>query len=200
MTKQVNFTQTDIINSAAALGYSASFQKALGFTLPQEGIVFENVPGDDGGATCCGITQADYDSYRDQVILPRRSVGEITPREIAGCYWRHYWHPLGCDGWTWEVAVVMFDTAVNVGIGQAVKFLQRSICVTPVDGCLGPATEEAEHNWVVVHGADALASNILMVRRVFYSTLALEHKNDEQFLDGWTQRCKDLAAAVGVTL
>ena len=80
MQKSIGFALADITASASANGRSAAFMSALAFTLEQEGIYYEVVPGDNGGATCCGITQEDYNAYRSLIIAPSRSVEQITPR------------------------------------------------------------------------------------------------------------------------
>jgi lysozyme family protein len=198
METPLSFGLSDVIASTHLQGRSTAFIAALSFTLPHEGMVFEDVPGDDGGATAAGITQTDFDSWLSEHGANGSPVSKITPGQICRVYADHYWTPLGCESFQFPVALALFDTGVNCGNSESIKFLQRELGVTD-DGAMGPNTLAAEHAYVVKHGAIALATGIIAFRRVFYQELAEEHANDAQFEVGWQSRCTDLQSAISAT-
>ena len=59
-----------------------------------------------------------------------------------------YWLPPRCDVLQRQLDLVHFDTAVNMGVGRAVKLLQASLGCG-VDGAFGPATRKAVESMLV---------------------------------------------------
>ena len=57
-------------------------------------------------------------------------------------YEEGYWLPPGCDLLQRRLDLVQFDTAVNMGVGRAVRMLQGALGCA-VDGDFGPITREA---------------------------------------------------------
>ena len=109
-----------------------------------------NDPADRGGLTKWGVTQATYDRYRRAKGLPPQSVVKLTDAEMREIYWIYYWQPVKGDEFAYPLALALFDTAVNMGVGTAVKLLQRAINdLLPqskwvaVDGVLGKQTIHA---------------------------------------------------------
>lgn len=65
------------------------------------------------------------------------------PREFAKeVYRRKYWDAVKADSLPDAVRFSLFDAAVNSGVKQAVKWLQRAVDVVD-DGVLGPMTLQA---------------------------------------------------------
>ncbi len=114
-----------------------SFERALAFVLSQEGGFSDNAK-DPGGATNFGITRATLSKWRGKSVT-RRDVQSLTRREASSIYHRQYWQRCKCDQLPPALAFLMFDTAVNQGVGRATRFLQKSID-TKVDGIIGPMT------------------------------------------------------------
>lgn len=107
----------------------SSFHRAVTFVLSMEGDRSRH-PDDAGGETIHGISR---------VMHPH-----LTPwppsREQAIDYYRvRYWDWLGCDRFPYPLALLLFDSAVNQGVGRAVRILQAALDVT-VDGQIGPET------------------------------------------------------------
>ena len=102
-----------------------SFDRALAFVLRWEG-GYSDHPEDPGGATNMGITQGTYDAWRKRRGLPPRPVREITREEVAAIYRERYWAPLGCDKLPADLALMVFDCAVNQGPAKARELLERS--------------------------------------------------------------------------
>jgi len=102
-----------------------TYNKALAFVLKWEG-GYVNNPSDTGGATNKGVTQRVYDTYRQHKKLAKQSVKLITNTEVSDIYYNEYWLTAKCDTLSKQVAVVAFDTAVNMGVGRVAEFLKES--------------------------------------------------------------------------
>jgi lysozyme family protein len=112
------------------------FDRALDLLLGHEG-TYSRHPDDPGGETMWGITR--------KVALQEGYSGDmhILPRDTAkGIYRRRYWDAIKADSLPADLRFSLFDAAVNSGITQAVKWLQRAVDVVD-DGALGPLTIQA---------------------------------------------------------
>lgn len=176
-----------------------NFDNALSFVLSWEGKVNEDVPGDPGGRTHWGITQADDDAYRREHGMPTHDVFGISPEEVSTLYAAHYWTPLHGDALPYALALPLFDSAVNCGTGRAVCWLQGVLGVT-VDGGFGPQTMAAVNTYLAKHPASDLAAGVLVRRRSYYLTIGGAGKPLAKFLPGWLARVSDLAAKVGAKM
>ena len=101
------------------------FDIALKFVLKWEGGYSEN-PNDLGGRTNKGITQNTYNAYLKAHNKPQKSVKLITMEEVGNIYLYSYWIAAGCDKLPPKLAVLHFDSSINVGIGRANTFLKQS--------------------------------------------------------------------------
>ncbi len=117
------------------------FEAALTFVLRWEG-GFVDHPADPGGRTNRGVTQRTYDAWRAGQGLPRRDVKLIDDADVHAVYKSGYWTPPRCDMLDRPLDLVHLDTAVNMGPGRAVRFLQQAVGCG-VDGDFGPATQRA---------------------------------------------------------
>ena len=82
----------------------------------------------------------------------------------------------------------MFDGAVNHGVKQSSKFLQKAVKATP-DGVIGNQTLSA----VKKENPATVKSKILSLRRAFYDDLIKRHPEQEKFRKGWYNRLDKLA-------
>jgi len=159
---------------------------ALTFTLKWEG-GYVNNPNDYGGATNYGVTQRTYDSWRRGKGLAPTSVKNITKDEVTQIYEMQYWVPTKCARMEQNLAIVMFDTAINFGVGGAFEFLQEAGGLTP-DGIWGPASESVFQK----------NNNISFARKIIAGRKAYRHKrvkddpSQKVFLQGWLNRDDDL--------
>lgn len=119
------------------------FERALEEVLKDEG-GYVNHPKDPGGATNKGVTQRVYDDFRTRNGQPPRSVRSINEAEVAAIYRVSYWNLARCPELPPGVAYFVFDGAVNSGVKQSVKWLQRALGVVD-DGVIGPTTIAAAH-------------------------------------------------------
>jgi lysozyme family protein len=162
-----------------------SFQRALQHTLKEEG-GYVNDPVDRGGATNMGVTQRVYDAYRQRKGQGARPVREITMAEVSDIYERQYWGEAKCNSMPWPASLAHFDAAVNTGVVQANKLLQRALGVKD-DGMVGMVTMGALHEQA---SADpiGLALRIAAARLRFYAAIVRARPEQVKFLMGWMLR------------
>lgn len=142
-------------------------------------------PKDPGGRTAFGVTQRVYNGYRKARGLPIRDVWAIETREIIDTYKTGYWDKVWGDRLPDGVDIVVADGAINSGVSQAVKWLQRALGVR-VDGIMGDATLTA------AQAADArqLIKDIIARREAFLRSL----RTFKRFGKGWIRRTQQLQA------
>lgn len=92
------------------------------------GYVFN--PHDPGGETKFGISKRSY---------PALDIASLTLADAKTIYRRDFWDRAQCDKLHPDLAFDLFDGAVNSGIGQAIRWLQRAVGVAD-DGVVGPLT------------------------------------------------------------
>jgi lysozyme family protein len=126
-----------------------------------------NHPADPGGATNKGVTQRVYDDWRERQGLPARDVRQLD--------------------------LVQFDTAVNMGVGRAVRMLQGALGCG-VDGDFGPATRQAAE----ACSLGATVKAYCDAREGYYRRLAEQKPKLAVFLKGWLNRLNALRNEVGL--
>jgi lysozyme family protein len=171
---------------------SQAFQESLPFILRWEG-GFVDHPADPGGRTNKGVTQKVYDGWRARQGLPRRDVKLIEDHEVHSIYEADYWLPPRCDLLQRQLELVQFDTAVNMGVGRAVRFLQGAVGCG-VDGDFGSQTERA----VAACDPGAAIGAYCNAREAFYRGLAEKKPEQKIFLEGWMNRLNALRKEVGL--
>lgn len=162
------------------------FERALTRVLVHEG-GYVNHPSDPGGETNKGITKRVYDTYRERIGKPAQSVRNISQAEIAAIYKSAYWDLAKCDQLPVGVSYVVFDGAVNSGVSQSIKWLQRALGVVAVDGVIGNATLAAVRNY---GNMDRLVDAICDRRLAFMKAL----RTWKTFGRGWASRVASVRA------
>ena len=113
----------------------SAFDYAFSITVGVEGGYVSN-PADPGGATKYGISQSAY---------PNVDIANLTLDQAKQIYLTDYWQKAGCDlvaSVSPALACLLFDAAVNNGVGAAVRWLQGALGQT-ADGVIGPQTQAA---------------------------------------------------------
>ncbi|WP_420132189.1 glycoside hydrolase family 108 protein [Rhodopseudomonas sp.] len=174
----------------------SDFTKCMPVILRYEG-GYSNHPRDPGGVTLEGIIQRVYDGYRDRKGLPHRALTaamQRTPEWIAErneIYRLQYWNAIRGDELPAGIDLFLFDSAVNSGPFQAVKWLQRALKLSEVSGHLGEVTMAAlqahpDHDALI---ADMASRRLGMLKQL---------KTWDAFGGGWSKRvssCKTIAQA-----
>ena len=101
------------------MNFDTAFEKLVGF----EGD-YSNDKDDPGGATRYGITEqvARENGYSG-------SMRELPLDFAKAVYKRKYWDAIQADSLPPAVRYAVFDSAVNSGVGQATRWLQRALGV-----------------------------------------------------------------------
>lgn len=114
----------------------STFNEAFNRLIAHEG-GYSNHPSDPGGETMYGITK--------RVAMEHGYTGnmrDLTRDQAKGIYRTAYWDRAKADEYDFAIGFQLFDAAVNHGIGNAVRFLQRAVGAVD-DGIVGPNTLRA---------------------------------------------------------
>lgn len=149
------------------------FERCLAIILREEGGLVR-LPGDKGGLTNRGITQATYDHYVASLRLTQHSVALITEDEINEIYFREYWEPSFAELMSWPLCLAHFHFYVNAEPHSAYKVLQRALNVE-ADGVIGNQTKGMIA--LLNKSAESIAttSNALLLEQVFFYDSLDEH-------------------------
>jgi lysozyme family protein len=169
-----------------------ALENALRFVLRWEG-GFVDHPNDPGGRTNKGVTQKVYAAWRTRQGLPPQDVKAITDAEVHAIYLGDYWLPPRCELLGSPLDMVQFDTAVNMGVGRAVRFLQAAVGCG-VDGDFGATTEQA----VATCDVGSTVAAYCRQREAFYRSLAEKNPKLQVFLKGWMNRLNALRREAGL--
>lgn len=125
-----------------------NFDEAFDRLMVHEG-GFVDDENDPGGATKWGVTEFVARSWGYTGLMV-----EFTLIEAKAIYEKQYWNPIRAAELPAALRYPVFDAAVNSGVKQAVRWLQRVLEVED-DGDLGPVTIKAcwEHHPAVIAAA-----------------------------------------------
>jgi lysozyme family protein len=93
-----------------------NFQKALNFVLKWEG-GYSFDPSDPGGETHWGISKKAH---------PDLDIKNLTQEAAGKIYLDDYWKKAGCNTLPAPLDLIIFDTAVNMGVTMALALMQDS--------------------------------------------------------------------------
>lgn len=118
-----------------------SFEKAFDRLIGHEGgYSNRDLKDDPGGETNWGIT---WPTLREAIGLGLVSAGttikDLTRDQAKTIYRALYWDRAKSSEYDYAIAYQLFDAAVNSGIGNAIRFLQRAVDVAD-DGSVGKIT------------------------------------------------------------
>lgn len=155
------------------MNFTTAFEKLLG----HEG-GYSDHKDDPGGKTRYGITEAVA-----REVGYRGNMRELPLDLAQRIYKDRYWDAVQAEHLPADVRYAVFDAAVNSGVAQAAKWLQRA-CGVKDDGVIGPQTIRAAN---ALH-PEGLKRKMLAQRLRFMATLA----NWPAFGRGWANRIADL--------
>jgi hypothetical protein len=150
--------------SAALMGYPHDFLEAINWLIPIEGGYW---PGGktDPNPTNLGITQKTLLRVRVTLNIATTDVKLLTQDEANVIYYHEYWTPAGCWKLPFPLYLIEFDTAVNCGVGNALKMEDRS---------------------------NADPSAYLAIRLQYYKDVIAKHPEYAPNMNGWTNRLTKL--------
>ena len=151
------------------MNFDTAFERVIG----HEG-GYVNDPRDAGGETKYGISKKAY---------PSVDIKNLTLEQAKAIYLRDYWNKCHIDQLPSQVRYEMFDTAVNMGIGAAIRIAQRALKVVS-DGIWGRNTTAAA---AAIHNGDVFHKRFCGHRLKFYTSL----KDFQHFGKGWVNRVAD---------
>ena len=131
-----------------------NFDRAFGFLMKWEG-GYVNDPNDPGGETNWGISKR---------IFPDMDIKNLTKDQALKIYKQFYWDRVDGDNLPWPLDLIVFDTAVNMGVGRALQFYTET--KNPVE--------------------------YIFFRIKRYSTICVGNPKLIKFLNGWLNRAYDL--------
>lgn len=141
-------------------------------------------PIDPGGRTNQGVIQREFSAWLRKNGKPNRDVFTMTDNERDSIYWENYGSRVRFDELPPGVDLVIADGAINSGVAQSVKWVQRALGLT-ADGVLGSVTLQR----VIDHpDHDRLIADILALREKFLRAL----KTFWHFGKGWMSRVNQL--------
>lgn len=206
---------------------SDRFETCLAAVFGEEG-GFVHDKDDAGGATNLGITAATLAAAHRQGLAPHSDVTRLTREEASAIYKALYWNRAQCGRLPEPLDLLLFDAAVNCGVGTAVRFLQSALAFSTgldiaVDGAFGPQTagvldallraraKQAEAPAEGLH-ADAplrlLGLAFLAERTEHYLAIsdgshrdarrAAQEVKNRKFLRGWFSRAERLSDTLGL--
>jgi len=160
-----------------------------GILAREGGPKFTMDPADPGGATKYGITQRTLSDYlgRGVSYLEVETLTEEVARKI---YFEKYLSKFLYIEVS-SIRELLTDCAVNHGVNQAVKWLQKALKIE-ADGIMGKETKEAldyfQHDDYYEHRSQEVFNNICASRIEFYVDLVLRKPILIKYLRGWINR------------
>lgn len=127
-------------------------------------------PTDPGGETKWGISKRSY---------PTVDIKNLTRDGAIAIYYRDFWLPLKADRLHDGTAYQLLDSAVNSGISQSIRFLQRALGVAD-DGIFGPISLAAS-----IRMAESDQIMLFLAERIEFMT---KLKNWPNHGKGWMRR------------
>lgn len=163
----------------------SNFENCLAKLLVHEG-GFVNHPSDPGGMTNLGVTARVWEEWVGHEV-DEKQMRALTPESVAPLYKRKYFDACHADDLVSGVDYVVFDCAVNSGVGRAIKLLQSCVGATP-DGGYGSITS------ALVKKAEEDPTRLIKL----YSAKRLEFleslKTFPVFGKGWSRRVAEVKA------
>jgi hypothetical protein len=129
------------------------FDRCVAIVVALEG--GDKVVVDSGGVTKYGISSRAH---------PTVDVRNLTLEQAKEIYRTEYWEETGCDGEGWPMNLVIFDCAVNQGVGEAKR--------------------------VAAEALDYVEA--LFMRVVKYSDVAEKNHSLRQYFRGWIGRVVEI--------
>jgi lysozyme family protein len=144
----------------------------------------DNDPVDPGGRTNQGVIQREFSAWLRKNGKPNRDVFTMTDAERDAIYSENYASKIMYNDLPPGVDIVALDGAINSGVSQSVKWIQRCLGISAT-GVMGNITLQAIYNYPDM---DDLIAKIIARRNAFLKSL----KTFYHFGKGWLSRTAQL--------
>lgn len=163
---------------------SFKFLIAIDLILRLEGgPTITNDPRDPGGLTKFGI------SLSANPELGREGILTLDLERARAIYKKKYWDVIQGDELPIDIAICVFDCAVNQGPGTARMLLQEALRVK-IDGIMGPITL----NSIKTTNKEDLVSTFMQLRQFRYS----KSEKFNIYGKGWSRRLYKVCRQSGI--
>jgi len=183
------------------------FIDAYNLTMSHEGGYSCDVD-DVGGETYKGISRVYnkgwfgwriLDGLKREIDFPKcLEADEGLQIHVKGLYKQKYFDPYRGDDMPKMLALEMFDTSVNMGVGRAVKFLQIALNVLNrneklypdqvEDGDYGPTTHRCLTSYLQSDTDVVLCKIINVLQGSHYIDYMKKSPKQEKYARGWLKR------------
>lgn len=182
----------------------ADFKFTLEMVLGVEG-EYSNVKTDRGGETYCGISRVKNPGWIGWPIIDSamKSIGQLPVRQlrqhVEDFYRIEFWNPINGSDLNSDMALDIFEAAVNCGVGTAIKFLQNALNFCnrqqklwpdlKVDGNFGPMTLQAVYKALgETYGEQILRKTFDLFQGKYYIEIVLNDPTQEENFRGWINK------------
>ena len=162
-----------------------NFERCFQIVVGEEGGYTTN-PKDPGNWTGgkVGVGALHGTKYGiSAAAFPAYDIANLTLKEAQGIYANNYWRKIHGDALPFELALPLFDAAVNEGTVTAIKQLQRALRVRS-DGVWGHDTDLALSNRIGAADVDGLLADFMAAQSLYKIALRIFGI----FGEGWMRR------------
>lgn len=167
---------------------SDGFMKAAKIVLGLEGGFSEYDPSTGDPRTNKGVIQEEYNEFRKQNNLPNADVKNITTDEALAIYKQNYWDKIQGDKMyaiNPKLAILIFDSAVNLGIGGANEVIKKSISTD------GNRFDDTMIEDIIASASDTV-DDLFEKRHQKYNDIIAKDSVMGKYDKGWTNRLNKL--------
>ena len=143
---------------------------------------YSNKPLDHGGPTKYGISSRTLSAYIGRTVA-ESEMKSITISFAKEIYKKLFWDFLKLDRFPEDLALAVFDQAVNRSPKDAVISLQHALGAKP-DGVLGPVTM----SMAISANQKELIWGFLKDSMIAYCRIVRNDPSQSEFIAGWTNR------------
>ncbi len=179
-------------------------EEYLNLVLKYEG-GYVNDPLDKGGETNRGITIGALNAAKKQGIVPFDiTIKDLTHdlESVRRIYDINYYKKSKSNLMSHPLAFAHFDASVNHGVGNAARFIQRTLNTfgnsLAVDGAIGPLTIAALEKTLAVVELDVIVKVYCDIRKSFYDAIVANNPSQQKFYRGWMNRLNNVRKFCGV--
>jgi lysozyme family protein len=171
----------------------ANFDNALRHILQHEG-GYVSDPADPGGETYKGVARkmnsawkgwVEIDMAKGKPGFPANLETNTKLQEMIRDFYKvNYWDKIcGTDIENENVALSIFDFAVNAGVSTSASLAQKAVDVKP-DGVIGPVSVKA----INLSDADHFIASFTVLKIARYVTIVKNRPESKKYFYGWVCR------------